>query len=88
MDAAEFILLGRQLAPLRLGRQRHRLDGKPLSQRRNQRMLFDAALQLPDAEADKDGDHGKREEAEAELPPSCRCGHFGSRSINRPGAAL
>src|SRR5581483_9554776 len=64
------------------------LGRQPPRQRRNQRMLFDAPLELPDAEADKGRNHGEREQAEAKLPPSCHLTHFCSRSIKRPGAAL
>jgi len=61
-----------------------------LGQRGDQRMLLCAALQLPYPEANEQRQHQQREGAEARdiAPVSGECGHFGSRSISRPSAAL
>src|SRR5258708_37340952 len=67
---------------------------EPFGQRCDQLMLLGAALQLPQPEADEDGHHREREDAETEtaapaLRRNPRVGaHFGARSISRPSAAL
>ena len=58
------------------------ISGDAFGQGRDQGMLFDPALQLPDAKADEHGHHGQREDGETDRL------HFGARSISRPGAAL
>jgi hypothetical protein len=44
-------------------------------------MFLHTALELPNAQANEDGNHRQGEEAEAEVAPSRRFRHFGSRSI-------
>src|SRR6185312_5138509 len=85
--AAEFVVRCSECVPLRGGRQRQGRSRQPLGQRRDQRVLLDAALQLPDAEAGEDRDHHQGEDAEAEARLS-RALHFGARPVSRPSAAL
>jgi len=101
-DAAEFVVGRGQRAPLRSRRQGCGRARQPLGERRDQRMLLGAALQLPEPETDEDRQHRERKNAEADTaaPPRRRlvflgadlCLHFGAhsgaRSISRPGAAL
>ena len=89
-DAAEFVPGRRQRMPLRRCRQRLGRRGEPLVQQGDQRVLLDPALQLPDPEAGEGHHHQQREDGETgnRRPPRQQPGHFGSRSISRPGAAL